>query len=308
METKVTVIIPIYNSQDSLRECVFSVLNQTFQDFEILLINDGSTDDSLKICKELELLDNRIRVFTKENGGVSSARNVGIDNAIGEWLAMLDADDQFASTRLENLYRFASSNDFNLVFDNMKGLNKSGGEYWPSWRDRSKELHINEMLRSCTGLTRKTYSILKPFVRRNYLFENQLRYNEVLRQSEDFEFYIKIMLRAKVAGRVANVGYFYNEPDYKKTESSLLKNASMLYVEHRLKATELIVQNGIEYLSICSRLWLLIRLKNMKTSDKVLRLKALRLERDYLSSFTFMIRNPWLVFRKLIRIYVRLVE
>ena len=81
MPPKVSIIIPVYNSENTLRRCLDSVLAQTFTDFECLLVDDGSTDDSGRICDEYAEKDKRFRVFYKENGGVSSARNVGLDNA-----------------------------------------------------------------------------------------------------------------------------------------------------------------------------------------------------------------------------------
>ena len=90
---KITVIIPVYNAESTLRRCLDSILAQTFTDFECLLINDGSKDRSGEICEEYANKDSRVRVFHKENGGVSSARNVGLDNARGEWITFCDSDD-----------------------------------------------------------------------------------------------------------------------------------------------------------------------------------------------------------------------
>ena len=91
---KISIIVPVYNVEQYLRRCIDSILNQSFTDFELLLIDDGSKDKSGAICDEYADKDDRIRVFHKENGGVSSARNVGLDNARGEWLAFIDGDDE----------------------------------------------------------------------------------------------------------------------------------------------------------------------------------------------------------------------
>ena len=89
----VSCIIPVYNTEKYLPRCIESVLAQTFVDWEMLLIDDGSTDASGSICDEYAASDSRIRVFHKENGGVSSARNVGLDNMRGEWVTFVDSDD-----------------------------------------------------------------------------------------------------------------------------------------------------------------------------------------------------------------------
>ena len=93
---KISVIVPVYNVEKYLRRCVDSILTQTFTDFEVLLIDDGSTDGSGKICDEYAKKDKRVRVFHKENGGVSSARNLGLDNVRGRYVTFVDADDKIS--------------------------------------------------------------------------------------------------------------------------------------------------------------------------------------------------------------------
>ena len=90
---KISVIIPVYNAEVYLHRCVDSLLSQSFKDFELLLVDDGSVDSSADICDEYANGDERVRVFHKKNGGVSSARNLGLDNARGEWVVFVDADD-----------------------------------------------------------------------------------------------------------------------------------------------------------------------------------------------------------------------
>lgn len=98
---KISVIVPVYNVEKYLRRCVDSILAQTFTDFELLLIDDGSMDKSGDICDEYAKQDGRVRVFHQKNGGVSKARNVGLDSAKGEWVTFVDSDDW-----VENKYLF----------------------------------------------------------------------------------------------------------------------------------------------------------------------------------------------------------
>lgn len=104
---KVSVIIPVYNVEEYLRETLDSVLAGTLQDFELLLVDDGSTDGTPEICRQYAERDERIQVFTKENGGVGSARNYGLDRARGEYIAFIDGDDLVRPDYLEKLVRFA---------------------------------------------------------------------------------------------------------------------------------------------------------------------------------------------------------
>ena len=100
---KFSIIIPVYNVAPYLRECLDSVLSQTFPDWEAICVDDGSTDESGAILDEYAAKDKRFRVFHKENGGVSSARNLALDNAKGEWIGFLDGDDTFVQWALESL-------------------------------------------------------------------------------------------------------------------------------------------------------------------------------------------------------------
>ena len=111
----ISVIVPIYNSAHTLRKCVDSLLAQTFKQFEVLLINDGSTDNSAKICDEYQLIDSRVRVFHQLNGGVSSARQLGIDNAHGKYSIHADPDDWVEPNMLADLYQKAISESADMV-------------------------------------------------------------------------------------------------------------------------------------------------------------------------------------------------
>ncbi|HFU5892253.1 TPA: glycosyltransferase family 2 protein, partial [Enterococcus faecium] len=90
---EISIIVPIYNVEQYLRKCVDSILAQTFTDFEVILVDDGSPDNSGAICDEYAKLDSRVRVIHKENGGLSDARNAGIEIAKGKYLGFVDSDD-----------------------------------------------------------------------------------------------------------------------------------------------------------------------------------------------------------------------
>lgn len=91
-----SIIVPVYNVEEYIEECLKSILNQTFQDFELILINDGSKDNSIEICSKYVQKDKRIRILHKKNGGLSSARNLGLKNALGKYISFIDSDDLLA--------------------------------------------------------------------------------------------------------------------------------------------------------------------------------------------------------------------
>lgn len=111
----VSIILPVYNAEKYLEKCVKSILNQTYQNIELIMVNDGSKDNSLAICQKLEKEDKRIRFFNKENGGCSTARNMGIDNARGEFLTFIDPDDCMLSHHIECLVKATENADMGIV-------------------------------------------------------------------------------------------------------------------------------------------------------------------------------------------------
>ena len=114
----ISVIIPIYNVEEFLPKCIDSVLNQTLKNVEIILVDDGSTDNSSIICDEYALLDNRITVIHKKNEGLSASRNIGIDVAKGNYLAFVDSDDWIEESMFEIMYNTIVTNDADMVVCN----------------------------------------------------------------------------------------------------------------------------------------------------------------------------------------------
>lgn len=143
MRTVISVIVPVYNTEKYLRECIDSILMQTFTDFELLLINDGSTDGSGAICDWYAANDSRVRVFHKANGGVSSARNEGLSHVRGEWIAWVDADDTILPDMFFNLIKAAEEKDADIAYCDF--ISDDFRSYMPS--DTTDKLtFINEYL------------------------------------------------------------------------------------------------------------------------------------------------------------------
>lgn len=111
-----SIIVPVYKAEHYLTHCIDSILTQTYPNFELLLINDGSPDNSGKICDEYALKDSRIRVFHKKNEGVSSARNTGLENINGKWIAFIDSDDWVEKDWLESYVKSIEKQNYDIVF------------------------------------------------------------------------------------------------------------------------------------------------------------------------------------------------
>ena len=124
----VSIIIPIYNAERYLQECLESIRVQSYKDFEVILVDDGSTDSSASICKAFAESDNRFLYFYKENGGVSSARNAGLEKASGDWIAFIDADDWVSPHYLQTLLEYSPMADITFFGEKTMSDNEETGK------------------------------------------------------------------------------------------------------------------------------------------------------------------------------------
>ena len=120
----VSVIIPVYNAQEGIKQCLDSLLNQSFTDFEIILLNDGSTDNSLEVIKKYAAVNDFIRVIDKENEGVAKTRNKGIQLANGKYIVFIDNDDFVDSDYLERFYNAIDQEQLDIVLGGYKRVNQ----------------------------------------------------------------------------------------------------------------------------------------------------------------------------------------
>ena len=123
---KISIIVPVYKTEKYLDKCIESILNQTFKDFELILVDDGSPDNCGKICDEWAKKDDRIVVIHKENGGVSSARNTALNNIKGEYVGFVDSDDTIEPTMYEKLYNNLIDSNAQISVCDFKFITPSG--------------------------------------------------------------------------------------------------------------------------------------------------------------------------------------
>ena len=131
-QPKVSIIIPVYNTEKYLRECLDSVINQTLKDIEIICVDDGSTDSSPAILREYGENDSRVKVFTQEKSNAGAARNVGLSRANGEYLAFLDSDDYFEPVMLEHMLACARERKADVVICRYNTFDERTGKTFPS--------------------------------------------------------------------------------------------------------------------------------------------------------------------------------
>lgn len=194
---KVSIIVPIFNAEMFLNTCIDSVLSQTFSDFELLLIDDGSIDSSGMICDEYLAKDSRVRVFHKANAGVSSARNIGLDNAQGKYVIFIDADDYWLeNSALEQLVQTAEKFDLDLVRGEYRAVTRDGTSLYERAFIKPKVQLANKIITSGEFYTKimsgENYISLSLLRRRAI---GSLKFNPERSFLEDMEFYAYILLQ-----------------------------------------------------------------------------------------------------------------
>ncbi len=202
---KVSVIVPVYNAEKTLHRCVDSILAQTFTDFELILVNDGSSDDSGNICDEYAIDDSRVIVIHKENGGVSSARNKGIDAVKGEWISFVDSDDLIAP---EFFSSFSYDADLEIC-----GIKLFGTTHSQQLPDSQHLQNTNEIYAWLTSNCHRGYvpSPWAKIFRTSIIKNNNIRFNPSIIRGEDaiFNFDYILYCNSIKLFNVATYHYYY---------------------------------------------------------------------------------------------------
>lgn len=219
---KISVIIPVYNAQEYLDVCIPSVLEQSYTDFELLLINDGSTDSSGEICDNFAVKDARVKVFHKENGGVSSARNIGLKNATGEWITFVDSDDFISENYFQPTLKFKAQDyivlNSNQLRDNKKSIFRSY---------ESKVLELKDFLSNYRLFT-DFASPWGRFFKKSIIHQNEITFDERLNNGEDVLFNLEYIFHCKTVALSNLTSY-----NYRIIPNSLSsKKMSVEYVEN----------------------------------------------------------------------------
>jgi len=211
-EIPLSVIMPVYNVEKYLPTMVDSVLAQTYRDFELIMVDDGSTDGSGALCDDYAARDARVRVIHKENGGVSTARNTGIEAARGEYIYFADSDDYLYPETLETMMREIGDRDF-LMMEYAQGART---EFEEVSRERVATVHARLIADDFEGLCHLFIPILgdlgglpRSLVRRDIIIDNNLRFSTKFRVGEDMAFSFNYIRHIRSAVRIDYQGFYY---------------------------------------------------------------------------------------------------
>lgn len=228
-DIEISVIVPVYNAERYIKECLDSICHQTFKNFELILIDDGSTDESGRICDEYAALDSRIIVIHKQNEGVSIARNVGLDKVQGEWIVFIDSDDYLLPDALSILYQNVTLASADCLLAGSKLLENN---------------HIRDYIKPiprCSDNVLKNifHNALWAYIFKSSIIqENNIRFAPNLAYSEDQVFLCKFALKAKTIIHIATPLYVYRKNE---TSACASKNGVRKAV-HQFEAAHQIIQ------------------------------------------------------------------
>ena len=206
-DKKISVIVPVYNVEKYLPRCIGSLLRQSFTNFELILVNDGSTDRSGKICDEYAKKDDRIKVIHKPNGGVSSARNSALAEALGKYVAFVDADDWVDPEYLENLLR-AMQDNVDLVVSGYKDCEKEIVSIESN--DRTIQLYQDKFgVEQMFSLPQINIPVSKLFIL-DLIRENAIKFDTKIHFGEDKLFVLEYLNYCKTVRLLKCSNYYYN--------------------------------------------------------------------------------------------------
>lgn len=208
---KFSIIVPIYKAETFIDKCIEGIITQTITDFELLLIDDGSPDRCGVICEEYAQKDSRIKVFHKKNGGASSARNLGLDKAIGEIICFVDSDDCIARDFLENFGDCHA--DITVQGLYARRPNEEHEQYIPIEEGSYNTEKIHSIMDNLYKSQNTGYLVTRAF-KRQIIEDNKLRLNERYRVREDEEFIWRYMCKCKTFVTVNRGAYHYEMPDF----------------------------------------------------------------------------------------------
>ncbi len=272
---KISVIMPVYNEEQYLEKTCQSLKQQTLDDIELICINDGSTDNSTDILTKLATEYDNIRIINQENQGSGIARNKGIDEAKGEYIAFLDADDKYIDPdSLEKMYEYGYKNNADVICGNLKRISSEG-----KLEDNFNYAEGNyAYFPEYDKLTPQDYGIpwafYKNIYRKKFLDENNIRFPD-LKRGQDPVFLADVLTKADVIYTVPVYLYGYNYSASGGANSKVNSHDKKLdYLEHFKETFKILEDNGFYNTSqkYKERLILYLQLQNNRTDKEIIQL------------------------------------
>lgn len=293
----ISIIVPVYNVEKYLHKCINSILNQTFKEFELILVDDGSTDKSAQICDEYKRKDSRIKVIHKKNGGLSDARNMGLESAVSEYIAFIDSDDFIHPQMFEILYNISLKYDSDISMCDFKRVYENDIYKLRKYKTNNQEVLVYTSLEALNQLysenTVKFVAAWNKLYKRNIFINLKYKNNKI---HED-EFIIhELLYRSKkiVYTPVPLYYYLQREGSIMKSKFNVKRLDGLDAYRERIKFFKKIDEKILfeKAIFVYSREFFLYyyKLKNeVSDSDKYLK----KIKKDYTSLFRYIMKNQY---------------
>ncbi|MBO5509469.1 MAG: glycosyltransferase, partial [Lachnospiraceae bacterium] len=219
MNMKVSIIMPVYNSEEYLSKAVDSVLAQDFDGFELILVDDGSPDGSGAICDDYAARFNNVKVVHKENGGICSARNAGLDVAEGEYIGFCDNDDEYLQNLIRDNYNYAKEHNVDLMrYAKIKRLEREDGKVWETVGTIEDMCIERSEFGEHYENIRREHTIWTAFYRKSIIDEFGIRFDTNIKYgSEDLFFNLEFLLHCQILGFNSKAYYVWTQRETHST-------------------------------------------------------------------------------------------
>ncbi len=280
---KISIVVPVYNVEKYLKRCIDSLIRQTYENIEIVLVNDGSKDNSGLICDALAEMDSRIRVFHKKNGGLSDARNYGIEHASGDYLCFVDSDDYISCDYCMKMYEIAIKEDADIVicqYDRFEGerFNDSSEQ-----KDNYIICDKHEALKNLYSREGELYTLAW-----NKLYKKSvigdIRYPVGLVNEDEFTTYKFILNSEKIVVLDSVLYYYFRNENSITTANKYMENMDVFKALRERKKVLQECNNMSDIIKLHDKTFLnriIFRNKNLMTTNKVKYKELLRTYRKY---------------------------
>ncbi len=266
MNKLISVIIPIYNSEKYLTKSIESVINQSYSNLEIILINDGSTDNSISLCQKYMTRDKRVVFIDKANEGVSKSRNLGIDISHGQYLMFIDSDDYIDKNYIQDMFNYLEEKEFDAVISGANLVNDKGIIISENlYSKNNKQIYFDEIIEDIIN-TIYFCPCWKTLVSKDLIIDNNIKFNSNLKYGEDFMFSFNILKNANKIGYLSNRGYNYVQVSTSATHSWDYKSISKYCIDNSYIFKELLPYVGDKEYLIYNRIYTKFNLSMMRYS------------------------------------------
>lgn len=242
----VSIIIPAYNVEKYLARCLDTVLAQTYRNIEIIVVNDGSTDNTLSIAESYSAIDNRIIIIVQENQGLSIARNVGVDASHGDYIYFLDADDFISKNAIENLLDFAEKNNLDIAEGRTVHYYDENHQSLSGFDLGDEPVILQEISEIYTFFIsdkKRGGQAWNKLIRKSFLINNNIKFIADLISEDIVWFYVSVLPMIKRIGFIPSITYYY----IKNNATSITKSYSIKHIKSFLFIVKQIMNSSFLY-------------------------------------------------------------